>query len=185
MIRGRKLKIVFMGAKQAGMLGALAVLARGHRIVRAVSYSPELSGLLKSLSVPVHKSIREKKVIDSLKGSDILLSVHGREIVRNDMLQMPKIGAVNIHPYLYKYKGTDPVGRAFRDKEFRGSVGAHIMEERVDCGRVLAEEFVDVGNPATAVEIYNVLYPLYPKVIMSALDAITRKSHRKERRRAA
>ena len=85
---------------------------------------------------------------------------------------MPKYGAVNLHPYLYKYKGADPVGCALKDGETRASVAAHIMEKEVDSGKVLLEVFVDVSGENTVVGIYNRLYPYYSHIIIKVLKDI-------------
>ena len=170
-----KLQICFMGGRQAGVIGALTVLAKDNDIVAAVSYSNDLKAVLDSLGIAVYKTIRDKDFIRSLTDADLLLSVHGREIVKSDMLKLPRFGAVNIHPYLYKYKGANPVERAFRNGEFKASVGAHIMQERVDEGPVLVENFVDVSGAGSVLEIYNKLYPYYAVVVSKALDIISNK----------
>ncbi|MEA3347020.1 MAG: formyltransferase family protein, partial [Candidatus Auribacterota bacterium] len=151
----KKLKICFMGGRQAGLVGALTVLSKGCEILSAVSYSDELTGILEFFGIPVYKSIKDENFVKFASNSDLLLSVHGREIVKQNLLDLPKLGAVNVHPYLYKYKGTNPVGRALADKEFKASVGAHFMTQKVDEGKVLFEEFLDVAGSDSVEEIYN------------------------------
>lgn len=182
MLKKRRLKIVFMGGSQAGIIGALTVLAGGNEISAAVGYSDELRNILKFLHIPVYKSIKEEGFIKKLKRSNLLLSVHGREVVEPALLNLPKLRAVNIHPYLYKYKGADPVGRALKDKEFHASVGAHLMEEKVDEGRVLVEEFIDANGARSRAEIYNQLYPLYAKMILKVLDMVSQGRIRYEKK---
>jgi methionyl-tRNA formyltransferase len=163
-----------MGAKQAGIIGLLTALAKGHRIVRAVSYSEDLSDLLGDLRIPGHRSIHEDGFVEAMKNADLLLSVHGREIVGRRLLEMPKLGAINVHPFLYKYKGANPVERALTDGEKRGSVGVHFMTERVDEGPVVCEEFIELPAVASVVEVYNLLYPLYARAIARSLDELER-----------
>jgi methionyl-tRNA formyltransferase len=100
------------------------------------------------------------------------LSVHGREIVKPSILKLPKHGCLNVHPYLYKYKGVDPVGRALKDGEFRASVGIHMIDDKIDSGKVLLEEFVDVAGSKSSDDIYNKLYPYYSKVLLKVLGGI-------------
>ena len=102
--------------------------------------------------------------------SDILVCVHGREILNARHLNLPRLGCFNVHPYLYKYKGANPVGRALEDKNFRGSVGVHRMEARLDEGEVIAEEFADVSGGSSTGEIYNRLYPYYSVAILKMLE---------------
>ncbi|MCK5656003.1 MAG: hypothetical protein KAI03_06925 [Candidatus Aureabacteria bacterium] len=168
----KKLKICFMGGRQAGLVGALTVLSKGYEILSAVSYSEELTDVLESFGIPVYKSVKDENFIKFLNESDLLLSVHGREIVKQNLLDLPNLGAINVHPYLYKYKGTNPVGRAFADKEFKASVGAHFMTQKVDEGEVLFEEFLDVAGSSSVEEIYNKMYPYYSLIILKVLDKI-------------
>lgn len=164
-----------MGARQSGIVGALTILSKSNKIISAVSYSDDLTNILNNLKVPLYKTIKEKGFIEKLKKSDLLLSVHGREIANTDLLRLPKFGAVNIHPYLYRYKGTNPVERALKDRNFHASVGAHIMGEVVDKGKVLVEEFVDLDIANSVDEIYNRLYPYYCIVILKVLKIISKK----------
>lgn len=163
------LGICFMGGKQAGIIGALTVLSRGDRILAAVSYSDDLTAIMKLLKVPVYKSMYGRRFVATLKRSDLLLSVHGREAVGSDLLKLPKYGCINMHPYLYKYKGRDPVGRALRDGEFKASIGVHMMDDKIDSGSVIREEFVDVAGSKDRDSIYNKLYPYYSKVLIKVL----------------
>ncbi|MFC1667056.1 formyltransferase family protein [Candidatus Omnitrophota bacterium] len=158
-----------MGGRQAGVIGALSMLSMRHEILRAVSYSDDLKEILNIFNIPMNKSINDKDFIEDLKKVDLLISVHGREIVKKDILKLPKYGAINLHPYLYKYKGADPIGRALKDKNFKASVGAHFMTEEADEGEVLIEEFIDVSGSESVTAIYNMLYPYYSKVLLSAI----------------
>ena len=168
----QNLKICFMGGRQAGIIGLLSLLARGDSILSAVSYSSDLTDILTVLGIPAYNSIYDAGFVKTLRASDLLLSVHARELIKKDLLQLPKLGAINIHPYLYKYKGAHPVERALKDRNYNASVGAHIIEEKVDCGAVIVEYFVDVAGATSVDEIYNRLYPCYSKVILKALDIV-------------
>ena len=167
---GKNLKICFMGGKQAGIIGTLATLSMGIELLSAVSYSQDLTNTLNFFDIPVYKSIKDKGFIEMLSSSNLLLSVHGKEIVTRDLLGLPRFGAINVHPYLYKYKGANPVERALQDNEFNASVGVHFMEEEVDKGGVIVEEFVNVSGANSVDEIYNKLYPYYCIVILKALN---------------
>lgn len=170
-----------MGGKQAGIIGALTALSEGNQILSAVSYSDDLTGILKTLDIPLYKSVKDKDFIKRLRRADLLLSVHGREIVKDDLLKLPKLGGINLHPYLYKYKGVNPVGKAFKDKEFKASVGGHIMRDKIDQGEVLVEEFVDVSGSNSIDEIYNKLYPYYSIIVLKALNMLCNKYEKRKK----
>ena len=170
MKENRKLKICFMGGNQAGLIGALTILSKEHQILSAVSFSDDVSSLFERLGTPVYESVEDEGFTRDLKDADVLFSVHGREIVSDDLLKFPRFGGVNVHPYLYKYKGADPVGTALKNGDFKASVGAHVMESAVDEGEVLVEDFTDVSGSSSVTDIYNRLYPYYCSVILKVLE---------------
>ena len=175
-----KLKICFIGGNQAGIIGALALLAKGHKILSVVSYSKNLTNILNLFRIRLYKSVNEKNFINDLKQSDLLFSVHGKEIVKPSLLKLPRYGGINIHPYLYKYKGKNPIERALKYKNFKASVGAHAMINKIDQGKVLVERFVDVSEAKSVQEIYNQLYPYYCLIILEALKLLMRGKNEKQ-----
>ena len=166
------LKICLMGGSQAGVVGALTLLSNGHRMIAAVSYFDGLTQILNFFKIPTYDSLKDKKFQAILKHSDLLINVHGREILNAKELGLPRLGCFNLHPYLYKYKGADPVGRALADKNFKGSVGMHRMTEKIDEGDLVVEEFIHLPDAITRDEIYNRLYPSYCIALLKGLDII-------------
>ena len=90
---------------------------------------------------------------------NVLLSVHGREIIKKETLE--QIPCYNIHPYLYCYKGADPIGRAIKAKNTWASVGLHKMSEEADVGEVIFEVFAKIEFTDSYEVFYSRLYPLY------------------------
>jgi len=152
------------------MLATLIILSKNHHLLGVVSYSQELNEILKCLNIRIFKSIKDSEFNELLKKADLLLSVHGREIVPLNILRLPHLKCINIHPYLYKYKGAYPIKQALEEKNWRASVGAHFMTEKIDEGEVIVEEFKDVDPKDSEEEIYNQLYFLYCKVIIKVLE---------------
>lgn len=161
-----------MGGNQAGVVGILTLLSLKSDILISVCYSEEAKMICKAFGISVSQSIKEKKLEEHLKQSDLLVSVHGREIVSKDLLCMPKYGAINVHPYLYKYRGSSPIKRALEDKNYKASVGVHRMVEEVDAGDTIIEKFINVKGLKTEIEIYNKLYPYYSLVLIEAINKL-------------
>jgi len=136
------MKIHYIGNQTAGLIGKLTVLSQGHEIV------------------------------DNINGCDILLCVHGRKIIPRNIFSLPKIASINIHPYLYAYKGADPIGRAIYAKNWKASVGCHHISEDVDNGKLIYEQYCDVIPSDNRADIYNQLYPIYSDVIIKSLNML-------------
>lgn len=162
------MKIALMAGKQAGVVGLLTIRACWHDISAIVSYSEDVTRIAEFFKIPVYNSIHHPSFISVLKKSTLLLSVHGREIVPKDLLKLP---AVNVHPYLYTYKGIRPIKQALKDKNYNASVGMHYMTEETDKGQVIIEHRQEVSG-STEKEIYNELYPLYALTILEGLKIL-------------
>lgn len=171
------MKIVFYGNRQAGMVGLLAAMASGHELVEI--WEDEGYGIpgIDELSLP-RRIIRSKSdLIVPEKGADLLLCIHGRRIVPEHVLKGFKLGGVNLHPFLNKYPGANPVERAILAEENEATVYAHRMTSRVDKGEILAYASTIIPTKAERpglepVHIYNELYPLYAQVVMVVLKKL-------------
>lgn len=160
------MNVIFMGGRQAGCLGLLTLCSVGLRPIRVIYYDDMVFNLGLDLGFNYADTITAiKDLPDRL---DLLVSVHGREIVRPHQLAMFK-DAINVHPCLWKYPGADPVRRLIRDYGTKASVGCHRMTAEVDGGEVLAEEFIELKSANFIDEVYNQLYSLYPRVLLAAL----------------
>ena len=160
-----------MGGQQVGCIGLLSLLAIDCDIISTVAYDNNVKILAEELKIPVFSSIREKRFIDTVKEADMLFSVHGRQIVPKDILDMPLLGCINVHPCLYKYKGANPIQRMLNDDNSKASIGIHYMVEEIDAGELIIEEFIDTTG-RTVLEVYNELYPYYAKTIIKAVKII-------------
>lgn len=163
------MKIVYLGGKQAGCVGLLTVLAASYEVIGVVNYGDMIRHLTLQLGLASWDSVKSFPIPYLLSRSDILVCVHGREIVPKGLLELPRIGCINVHPCLSQYKGANPVQRLLADGGKIASVGVHRMTEVVDGGEVLAEMFVDIGDCNSVEEIYNELYPYYSIVLLEAL----------------
>ena len=168
----RGLKVLFLGGKQAGCIGLLTLAAAGCRIQGAIAYDTAVNNLATTLHIPTFSSLKQPEVENLLSESDLLVCVHGREIVPKEKLEFPRLGGINVHPCLYRYKGANPIGRLLQDGYTQASVGVHRMTENVDEGEVLVEEFVDVAGKQSVEEVYNVLYPFYAVALLKALQIL-------------
>lgn len=175
--KNQDLKVSFLGSKQAGCIGLLTLAAAGCRIQGVVAYDSFVLNLVTLLHIPDFPSIKQPEVEELLTQSDLLVSVHGREIVPKKLFELPRLGSINVHPCLYRYKGANPIDRLLQDGCTQASVGVHRMTENIDEGEVLVEEFVDVRGSRSVEEVYNVLYPFYAIVLLKAIDKLSEEAN--------
>lgn len=166
----KKLDIVFLGGRQTGLIGLLTIAGFGCRIRGVVPRDDMVGDIATKLNYRCYDSVKQPELLSILPTVDLLISVHSKEIVPGYILDMPRIGGINVHPCLYKYKGSNPINRLLKDKETKASVGAHWMIEQVDMGEVIIERFVTIDNGLSVAGVYNILYPLYSMVLLDVLD---------------
>jgi methionyl-tRNA formyltransferase len=168
-----------MGGKQAGCMGLLTLCAFSGRPKGVIAYDDNVRLTAMALGLRVFESIRDEGVKQLLNDSNLLVSVHGREIVSPENLALPSLGGINVHPCLYGYKGPDPINRLLNDHNPKASVGVHVMTDKVDEGEVLFEQilYIPIDSNSSSItsveEIYNKLYPLYGLVLMKGLETIS------------
>ncbi len=173
----RPLRIVFYGNRQAGMISLLTALALGHEIVEVwEDYRYGLPGL--DQFDLRRRVIRQGDELPTPDGEpDLFLCVHGRRIILRHVLVHFPLGGINLHPFLNKYPGANPVERAISAGESVASVYAHRMEELLDSGEVIASAAVEISTRSgerrlSTVDVYNELYPLYVEVVAMALTQV-------------
>ena len=162
------MKIVFSGGSTAGLIGLLTLRALGHEVTSIATRDPSIVSVADMLfHIPCVSAVN--KTHRYLREADLFVNVHGRDIVTDEELMMPRHGGFNVHPCLSLYKGKDPVGRFLADGRVFASVGGHIMTSNIDDGPVLTEWYHDVSGMKTREEVYNRIYYLYPEVIWECL----------------
>jgi methionyl-tRNA formyltransferase len=160
------MKIGFVGARQAGCVGLLTVLATGLRVPVVIAQDRLVREIAQTFGCDTHPTVH---ALD-WTGYDLLVNVHGREYIPASILAV--CPAINVHPCLSQYPGRDPIGRLLADNGTKASVGVHRMTATIDQGELLAESFVDVQGLNTREAIYNKIYPLYVTTLMEALGRL-------------
>lgn len=161
-----------MGSQRTGMIALLTLLARGDTIMGCFAYDNIVANVSNKFGIPTWNSIEKTYCVYG--EADLIVSCHGKEIVDECILTYTRLGGINIHPCLYKYKGMGvrPITQLLRDKETKASIGIHWMTARVDEGKVILERFVDVSGITTVDGVYNKLYPYYPILLLEAMEKL-------------
>ena len=166
------LRVTLLAGQEVGRgaLRTLTELGVSGRVV--VAYDPETMLWGRRYGWSVYRTISHPAVRIALASSDILISVHGREIVSDELLALPVQGGLNLHPCLYGYPGSDPIGRWLQSGELWASVGAHRMTTQIDRGPRIYEEGIKIIDRTDRASVYRQLAPVYERVLRIALNRI-------------
>ncbi len=102
---------------------------------------------------------------------DFLFSCYYRHMLKRPLLELPRLGALNLHGSLLpKYRGRAPVNWVLVNGETETGVTLHYMEEKADRGDIVAQERVPVSEEDTALTLFarltvaaeELMYETYP-----------------------
>jgi methionyl-tRNA formyltransferase len=125
---------------------------RGWPVLRATGRSPELPAFLAQAR------------------PDLVWITDYRYLVPADVLAAAPLGAVNLHPSLLPlYRGRAPINWAIINGETTLGLTAHVVDEGMDTGDVIAQVAFELGPDEDVGDALEALYPLYARVTAEVL----------------
>lgn len=124
------------------------------------------------------KTIKNKKasdpyVISEIKAinPEIIFCIGGTQVIPKEVLLIPKLGCLNIHPALLpKYRGRFSTAHAIFNGEKETGVTVHWMDEGIDSGPIIMQEKMAIDNNDTAKSLYGKFTQLGEKMFVKFLD---------------
>jgi methionyl-tRNA formyltransferase len=140
---------------------------------QALSPSP-----VKEWALDVHLSVLEPdkirkpewiEKIKQLRPELIILSAYG-QIIPKGILDIPKYGALNIHPSLLpKYRGASPIQAAILNKDKEIGVTLMLMDEEMDHGDIISNFKFQISNKPTYEELSDKLADVGAELLIKTL----------------
>jgi len=87
---------------------------------------------------------------------DFLFSCYYRQMLKKPLLDLPRAGALNLHGSLLpRYRGRCPVNWVLIHGETETGITLHYMEEKPDCGDIVAQQRVPITLEDTALTLFD------------------------------
>ncbi len=87
---------------------------------------------------------------------DLLISAHWRKRIDKDILNLCRLGGVNLHPSLLpKYAGCSSLAWAILNKEKEVGYSWHLMEDDFDVGDIIIQKKIPLCDEDTAFSLWN------------------------------
>ncbi|KUF10174.1 MupA/Atu3671 family FMN-dependent luciferase-like monooxygenase [Pseudoponticoccus marisrubri] len=150
---------VVMGSESLLVQCAEAALARGNRIAAVVTRSADVAGWARARGLRVEAKGRD--LAARLEGLefDWLLSIANLAILPEDVLSLPRKGAVNFHDGpLPRHAGLNAPVWALIEGEAHHGVSWHMVERGVDTGDLLVTEGFAIDDTDTALTVNTKAY---------------------------
>lgn len=128
-----------------------------------------------NLDIPIHQPEKasDPVFVDLLKKykADLFVVVAYGEIVKQNLLEMPRLGCINLHASLLpKYRGASPIHAALLNGDRETGVTVIKMVEKMDAGDILGQKRMSISINMNFEELETKLYLLGQEVL---LDVIT------------
>ena len=176
-------RLAFAGDRQVAVDCLAILLDAGVELEALMISSPpgathadvlrEMSGL-DSDRILIGKQFRERRSIELLRTLDLdyIVGVHFPYIVPNAILEIPRIGALNLHPALLPHnRGWHPSSWAILDDTPIGAT-LHFMDSGVDTGDIVSQTELEIRPEDTAHTLYARLLELEVEVFRAAWPSL-------------
>lgn len=126
---------------------------------------PPVKEAVMHLSIPIHQPTKasspEFAALLQTYQADIFVVVAYGEILKKFILDIPRLGCLNVHPSLLpKYRGADPIRRALMAGEAQTGVCIMDMVLEMDAGDVYSKATIDVPSEMLLGELEDKLAKL-------------------------
>lgn len=182
------MKIVFMGSPDFAIPSLEKMYASEHEVVTVVSNVDKRRGRGGGTSpTPVKAKALELDLpvlgVEDLSSDNFadqltqleadLFVVVAFRILPKHILEIPKIGSVNLHASLLpKYRGAAPIHWAVMNGEEETGCSIFFLDEQVDTGAIIRQKSAPIGENETTGEVYNRLKVMGSEVLLEAVNEI-------------
>jgi len=181
-----KTKVIFMGTPEFARASLQALIEAGFDIPAVVSqpdrpqgrgnkivYSPVKSYAL-SKGIRVMQPQRASEIAAKLAAlePDFIAVVAYGQILKPDVLSIPKKGCINVHASLLPlYRGASPIQCAIINGEKETGVTTMLMDEGMDTGPILLQQTTTIESYDTASTLQDRLAEIGADLLVHTLDA--------------
>jgi methionyl-tRNA formyltransferase len=184
------MRVVFMGSAELACPALRALSADPDVEIAAVVTQPDrpsgrrlkvsscvVKDLARELGLPVLTPERVNSE-DSLAvlggiGPDLVVVVAYGQILKSAVLNLPRLGCVNIHASLLpRYRGAAPIQWMIAAGEETGGVTAMFMNERMDAGDIIASRELPIMPTDTAGSLHDRLAVAGAGLLLETVAAI-------------
>ncbi len=101
---------------------------------------------------------------------NLIITASYGKIIPKEILNLPKYGALNIHPSLLpKYRGASPIQYTILNGDKETGATIILMDEKMDHGKILAQEKIKIENRQTFSSLHNILSVLSSELLVKTI----------------
>ncbi|MDO9085984.1 MAG: methionyl-tRNA formyltransferase [Anaerolineaceae bacterium] len=178
-------KIVFMGSPEFA-IPSFERLVETFNVVGVVTQPDRPAGRGKEIKPPPVKQIAEKHKIECIQpvklrepgvfeklvrwNPDVIIVVAFGQILRQDVLELPNFGCVNVHGSLLpRWRGAAPIQAAILNGDIETGITIMKMDAGIDTGPILQQQSIKIYDSDTTESLGKELSELGAQVLIETL----------------
>lgn len=120
-------------------------------------------------------NVNASEIIEKIAGYEpelIVVIAFGQKI-GNELINLPPKGSINVHASLLpKYRGAAPINWAIINGETTTGISIITLAEKMDAGKIVAQEETDIGPDETAGRLHDRLAKIAAPLLLRTIDQI-------------
>jgi methionyl-tRNA formyltransferase len=179
-------RILFFGYSEVGYQCLDLLISRGENVIGLITHednpnekiwfkTPAVAAREHNIPVFTPDSVNTPEwrgKIAEMK-PDLILSVYYRHMIGQKILDVPTLGAFNMHGSLLpKYRGRAPINWAILHGEAHIGMTLHRMVKSADAGEIIDQQGVDIAPDDNAEQAFRKVMPCARIVLERQLDAL-------------
>jgi methionyl-tRNA formyltransferase len=182
------MRIIFLGSPAIAVIPLEALVRAGYQIVAVVTQPDRPAGRRNMLTPPPVKLAAERLGLPVFQPQTLrelaavahiaalqpdlgVVAAYG-EILRKNVLELPPLGYLNIHPSLLpRYRGPAPVTGAILAGDPETGVSVMRLDSGMDSGPILAQQAVPLPPDARAGNFTMAMFELGSQLLLDVLPA--------------
>lgn len=183
-------KVVFLGTPKFALPSLEALIQNGYQLAAVITNPDEPAGRKQELTPPPVKILAKKHHIpvfqpeklevgrwkSEIPEADLYVVVAYGKIIPKEILEIPKFGALNIHPSLLpRWRGPSPIQYTILHGDAEAGVTLMKIDEQMDHGPILAQQKLEAinnqlpVNQATYKELHDELARIGAELLIETL----------------
>jgi methionyl-tRNA formyltransferase len=189
-IRRLNMKIIFMGTPEFAVPCLQALLENKYDVTHVFTQPDRAQGRGQKIQLTPVKEFALKHDIEVCQPDnintqywkefikelqpDLIIAVAYGQILKQDILDAPKYGCVNVHASLLpKYRGAAPINWSIINGETITGVTTMYMERGLDCGNMIMKRETVIEADETAGQLHDKLSIMGAGLLLDTIKAIS------------
>lgn len=177
------LRLVLFGIDAFSNIVLNSLIESTHKVEKVIThpYDDKAFNMLKltceKSGIPIIQAnkINSKEIIDAVKecAPDICVIAHFERMIKAELLKIPRLGFINLHPSLLPYyRGLAPQHYPIINGEKEVGVTVHYVDEGTDTGDIVLQKRYPLSGDAYVAELHSLWMREYKTIVVEALDMI-------------